>query len=266
MNLKNETTKNYCERLLRELDSAYKDTQFLRKSDQIETVKDYCERYRRELDSFYSSRCFLLGLGLVELDRLPIESNIYSKDGGDLYFEKLLPEFIEFTVNESFDIFKFDKRKDYEVFQKLLNKYMEQISSEPIVFNGCVYFIRCEYKEIGLPKDIKLREEFFEFKELFYYKYYKVSEKGFFETIIFYINLYEKMKKEDREIKSRYFYRDLIIMSWFFCFPTLYFFAFIGMGLSNIIAQWMTGILWVSSGFVVLKIFHFLNDCNHFER
>lgn len=149
---------------------------------------------RRHLDEF---------TGYVEPYRLEITADSVDENRTTIYFDKLLPSFIDFAEKHDFDIFGFDHRQEYKKYTDLLAVFIEQVATTPIIFGNEVYFVRCEHKEGGMPGDLEKRRAFIETKELFSYKYYKVSEAGFFEVVAYYNNLYiehEKIKKQNSRL------------------------------------------------------------------
>lgn len=177
------------------------------KGSKQKNLSEYYKRIRSELERFY--RNGKAGLSLrhpfrpssyltrspVSPDCLEIVARTENPDEEDFYYEELLPNFLKFSKEEGFDIIGYSREKYKEPFQRLLNSNIENFNSitGTVLFRGDIYFVRCRPKEItGLPRNQEERLYYLTAKKLFNYEYRKISERGFFEMVIDYIDLYER--------------------------------------------------------------------------
>ncbi|MFZ2189372.1 MAG: hypothetical protein WA057_02360 [Candidatus Magasanikiibacteriota bacterium] len=186
--------------------------------NQTENLSGYCEKIIKEINDFYLDNKgyyhYSDNLNIFSYNKMPNELPVtgsvtagYDEDGLAIYDEILLPNFIELTKKNGFDILNFDKNQYKENFLTLLDSNIEEFNKnqKPIIFRECIYFLRLHSKNLsGLPKTLEGRMSFMELKELFEYEYYRIDERDFFEMVISYINLYghyEKIRKVNDFLK-----------------------------------------------------------------
>ena len=137
--------------------------------------------------------------------RLPVYKSDWVKNHGELYFDKLLPEFLEYAEVQGTDLIKWNRRNEKVPFRDKLNELVESFEEiiSPCIFEGNAYFVRLEPKDIsGLPRDVDNRESFLETSQLFSYRYISVSEENFFKILVHYYNLHSSYSQTlDRNSK-----------------------------------------------------------------
>lgn len=193
-----------------------------------ESMEEYCRRIVQELSDFLNAS----PRSTTKLDEwghppdpidLPIQSSAVVGDvtEGELYSEVLLPRFLKFAQIRHHPILEYDKAKQHERFETVLEKAVAEFSEEisPLVYDGHIYYLRLRPKAgYSLPSDFAARRDSLERHAPFDVHYYRHTEDAFFRLCNYYVNLYAQ---NHRAQKQNGWLRSILVVGALFLIAVL---------------------------------------------